>query len=67
MDHRETPQSFPPHVATEAPTGETLSIIRILPRMMDEREDRLRVEIRAYMKELIRQVYLEDLLLRRKT
>ena len=67
MDHRETLRSFPPQIAAEAPTEETLSIIRVLTRMMDEREERLRVEMRAIMKDLICQAYIEDHLMRRKS
>ena len=67
MEHRETPQSSPPRVEAEAPTEETLSIVRVLTRMMDEREERLKVEMRAMMTDLIIQAYIEDRLFRRKS
>ena len=67
MEQRETPRSSPPHIEAEAPTKETLSIVRVVTRMMDEQEERLRAEMCASMKDLILQAYIEDRLMRRKS
>ena len=67
MEHQETPQSSSPRVEVEAPTEEMQSIVRVLTRMMDEREERLRVEMHAMMRDLVIQAYIEDRLKRRRS
>ena len=66
MDHQEEPLN-PPHVKDEAPAEEVLPIIRVFTWMMDEREERLRGELRAYVRELLVQARIEELLKQRRT
>ena len=66
MDHQENP-SNPPPVETEEQEEELLPIVRIMTWMMDGLEERLKKELRAYVKEFLVQECIEELLKRRRS
>ena len=68
MDRQREMPSHPP-VETEDryPEEELLPMIRIITWMMDEQERRLRTELRAYVRDLLIQARIEELLRRRRS
>jgi hypothetical protein len=68
MDRQGKPPS-PPPVETEErhPEEALLPLIRIFTWMMEELEERLRSELRVYVRELLIQARVEELLRRRRS
>ena len=68
MDRQGNPLSPPPVEAQDRHSEEELlPMIRIITRMMDEQEERLRSELRVYVRELLIQARIEELLRRRRS
>ena len=61
------PSSLPVETEDRYPEEERLPMIRIITWMMDEQERRLRSELRVYVRDLLIQARIEELLKRRRT
>ena len=68
MDRQREMLSHPPvEMENHDPEEELLPLVRIMTRMLDEQERRLRTELRAYVRDLLIQARIEELLRRRRS